>query len=163
MGRCKNIKPSQKHPTVTETQSRYRNTQPLQQHLVSWCFEPSQPQRAISGLSTETLGRYRNLKPLQKHPTVTETQSRCNIRTVTETPRRFRNIDVSQHKEDLLSSAYVRARSPRDHIHVQWHSLLASKVHTCKHNYAHSGLLSWYDDTCVLFAHTVNSKSVKNA
>ena len=98
--------------------ANYSNTGPLQKH------------QAV----TETANRYSNIKPSQKHPPVTKTQSRCDIRTVTETQRRFRNIDVSQQEEDLQISAYVRARSPRDHIHVQLHGLLASKVHTCKHN-----------------------------
>ena len=34
------------------TESRYVSSQHLKELLVSWCFEPSQPQRIISGLKT---------------------------------------------------------------------------------------------------------------
>ena len=93
----RNTGPLQKYPAVTETPNRYSNTESLQKQLVGWCFEPSQPQRVISGRITETLGRYRNIKPLQKHP------------TVTATPRRRRNTQpLQKHKAVAISEPLLK-------------------------------------------------------
>ena len=81
LGRYRNIKPLQKHPTVTATPNRYSNkcwlvlcAQSTTKGYIRATYRNTGPLKKHQAV-TETPKRYSNTKPSQKHPTVTETVS----------------------------------------------------------------------------------------
>ena len=79
--KCTSERRARKREIFSETENERKTVG----WLVDWCFEPSQPHRAISGLR-ERQGRERE----RERETETETETQTDRQTETETQKRQR-------------------------------------------------------------------------